>query len=63
MADQVEMSLLHHGFAELSISFNQSSPRYPDGSEKELWNTPDEGRLASTLEFLTEVLELLHKQT
>ena len=27
------MSLLHHGFAEVGISFNQSSPRYPDGWE------------------------------
>ena len=33
VADQVEMSLLHHGFAEVSISFNQNSPRYPDGWE------------------------------
>ena len=33
VADQVEMSLLHHGFAEVSVSFNQSSPRYPDGWE------------------------------
>jgi len=33
VADQVEMSLLHQGFAEVSISFNQNSPRYPDGWE------------------------------
>ncbi len=33
VADQVEMSLLHHGFVEVSISFNQNSPRYPDGWE------------------------------
>ncbi len=33
VANQVEMSLLHHGFAELGISFNQNSPRYPDGWE------------------------------
>ncbi len=33
VANQVEMNLLHHGFAEVSISFNQSSPRYPDGWE------------------------------
>jgi predicted oxidoreductase len=42
VADQVEMSLLHHGFAEVSVSFNQNSPRYPDG-----W---DERRLAPSLE-------------
>src|ERR1700726_927154 len=33
VANQVEMSLLHHGFVELGISFNQNSPRYPDGWE------------------------------
>ncbi|HEY5707754.1 MAG TPA: aldo/keto reductase [Terrimicrobiaceae bacterium] len=33
VANQVEMSLLHNGFAEASISFNQSSPGYPDGWE------------------------------
>jgi predicted oxidoreductase len=33
VANQVEMSLLHHGFVELSVSFNQNSPRYPDGWE------------------------------
>ena len=33
VANQVEMSLLHHGFAEVGISFNQSSPGYPDGWE------------------------------
>jgi len=33
VANQVEMSLLHHGFVEVGISFNQSSPRYPDGWE------------------------------
>jgi len=33
VANQVEMSLLHYGFAEIGISFNQSSPRYPDGWE------------------------------
>ena len=27
------MSLLHHGFAEVGISFNQASPGYPDGWE------------------------------
>jgi predicted oxidoreductase len=27
------MNLLHHGFVEVGISFNQSSPRYPDGWE------------------------------
>ena len=33
VVNQVEMSLLHHGFVEVGISFNQSSPRYPDGWE------------------------------
>jgi predicted oxidoreductase len=33
VANQVEMNLLHHGFAEAGISFNQNSPRYPDGWE------------------------------
>jgi predicted oxidoreductase len=33
VANQVEMNVLHHGFVELSVSFNQNSPRYPDGWE------------------------------
>jgi predicted oxidoreductase len=33
VANQVEMSLLHNGFVEAGISFNQNSPRYPDGWE------------------------------
>jgi predicted oxidoreductase len=33
VANQAEMNLLHHGFVEVSISFNQTSPRYPDGLE------------------------------
>ncbi len=33
VANQIEMSLLHHGFAEVSVSFNQDSPVYPDGLE------------------------------
>jgi len=33
VANQLQMSLLHHGFAEVGISFNQGSPRYPDGWE------------------------------
>jgi predicted oxidoreductase len=33
VANQVEMNLFHSGFAEVSISFNQTSPRYPDGWE------------------------------
>jgi predicted oxidoreductase len=32
-ANQLQMSLLHHGFAEVGISFNQESPGYPDGWE------------------------------
>ncbi len=33
VANQVEMNLLHSGFAEVSISFNQTSASYPDGWE------------------------------
>ena len=33
VANQVEMNLLHHGFAESGISFNQRVPGYPDGWE------------------------------
>ena len=33
VANQLQMSLLHHGFAETGISFNQDSPSYPDGWE------------------------------
>lgn len=33
VANQLQMSLLHSGFAEVGISFNQASPNYPDGWE------------------------------
>jgi len=33
VANQLQMSLLHHDFAEVGISFNQASPGYPDGWE------------------------------
>jgi predicted oxidoreductase len=33
VANQLQMSLLHHGFAEVGISFNQASREYPDGWE------------------------------
>ncbi len=33
VANQLEMNLLHSGFAEATISFNQSVPAYPDGWE------------------------------
>ncbi|WP_404423750.1 aldo/keto reductase family oxidoreductase [Nibricoccus sp. IMCC34717] len=33
VANQIEMSLLHSGFAEVGISFNQSQPAYPNGWE------------------------------
>jgi len=33
VANQLQMSLLHSGFAEVSISFNQAVPAYPDGWE------------------------------
>jgi hypothetical protein len=31
VANMVEMNLLHYGFVEVGISFDQSSPLYPDG--------------------------------
>jgi predicted oxidoreductase len=33
VVNQLEMNLLHHGFAEVGVSFNQDSSRYPDGWE------------------------------
>ncbi len=33
VANQLQMSLLHNGFAEVGISFNQHAPHYPDGWE------------------------------
>jgi predicted oxidoreductase len=33
VANQLQMGLLHNGFAEVSISFNQYVPNYPDGWE------------------------------
>lgn len=33
VADQLQMSLLHHDFAEVGVSFNQRAPGYPDGWE------------------------------
>jgi predicted oxidoreductase len=33
VANQLQMSLLHHGFVEAHIAFNQTSPGYPDGWE------------------------------
>lgn len=33
VANQLEMNLLHSGFAEAAISFNQAAPAYPDGWE------------------------------
>jgi predicted oxidoreductase len=33
IANQLEMNLLHNGFAESVISFNQGMPTYPDGWE------------------------------
>jgi predicted oxidoreductase len=32
-ANQLQISLLHHGFAEAGISFNQAAPNYPNGWE------------------------------
>jgi predicted oxidoreductase len=57
VANQLQMSLLHHGFAETGISFNQGAPGYPDGWEGVLeycrlkgvglqaWNPLDRGAL------------------
>lgn len=33
VADQLQLSLLHNGFVEVGISFNQHAPQYPDGWE------------------------------
>ena len=33
VANQLQLSLLHNGFAEVGISFNQHAPQYPDGWE------------------------------
>jgi predicted oxidoreductase len=33
VVNQLEMNLLHHGFAEVAVSFNQDIPRYPAGWE------------------------------
>ena len=60
VANQLQMSLLHHGFAEAGISFNQDSPEYPQGWEGVLeycrlksvtlqaWSPLDRGILAAT---------------
>jgi predicted oxidoreductase len=50
VANQVEMSLLHHGFVEVGISFNQSSPRYPDGWEGTMEYCRTEGVLSKPVE-------------
>jgi predicted oxidoreductase len=58
VANQLQMSLMHHGFAEVGVSFNQASPGYPDGWEGVLeycrlkglglqaWSPLDRGALA-----------------
>ena len=33
VVNQIQMSLLHSGFAEQGVSFNQAAPAYPDGLE------------------------------
>jgi predicted oxidoreductase len=62
VANQVEMNLLHHGFAEVSISFNQNVPQYPNGWEGTLeycrmkgvllqaWSPLAQGTLTGSLE-------------
>jgi predicted oxidoreductase len=66
VANQVEMNLLHHGFVEVGISFNQASPRYPDGWEGTMeycqlhgvllqaWSPLAQGVFAGTLDGQTE---------
>jgi predicted oxidoreductase len=58
VANQLQMSLLHHGFAEVGVSFNQEAPGYPDGWEGvieycrlkgvglQAWSPLDRGALA-----------------
>ena len=60
VANQLQMSLLHHDFAVAGISFNQSVPDYPNGWEGVLeycrlngvslqaWSPLDKGVLSST---------------
>ncbi|HMD90071.1 MAG TPA: aldo/keto reductase [Anaerolineaceae bacterium] len=60
VANQLQMSLLHNGFAEVGISFNQHAPNYPDGWEGVLeycrlkgvglqaWSPLDRGALTAT---------------
>ena len=45
VVNQLEMNLLHHGFAEVRICFNQRSPRYPDGWEGVLEYCQEQGVL------------------
>jgi predicted oxidoreductase len=45
IVNQLEMNLLHHGFAEARICFNQRSPRYPDGWEGVLEYCQEQGLL------------------
>ncbi|HWR11733.1 MAG TPA: aldo/keto reductase [Rectinemataceae bacterium] len=59
VANQLQMSLLHHDFAEVGISFNQTVPDYPNGWEGVLeycrlngvapqaWSALDKGILAA----------------
>jgi predicted oxidoreductase len=61
VANQLQMSLLHHGFTEMGISFNQASPGYPDGWEGvieycrlkgvglQAWSPLDRGALTGAL--------------
>ncbi len=65
VANQLQMSLLHHGFAEAGISFNQSAPNYPDGWEGVLeycrlkgvsiqaWSPLDRGALTGDISRLS----------
>jgi len=59
VANQLQMSLLHHDFAEVGVSFNQDTPDYPQGWEGVLeycalkgvslqaWSPLDKGLLAT----------------
>ena len=61
VANQLQMSLLHHGFAEVGVSFNQAAQGYPDGWEGvieycrlkglslQAWSPLDRGALTGSL--------------
>jgi Predicted oxidoreductase len=66
VADQLQLSLLHNGFVEGGISFNQRAPQYPDGWEGTMeycrmrkvslqaWSPLDHGALSGDLSKASE---------